>query len=107
MICELDNRMVVTPGALMDWLDDAWIERVGFDCLSRVIDVGVHRRLFPGASPRAVEVRDQECFHESCEEPAEDCQVDHIEPWSFGGLTAQDNGRAACPHHNRARHRRI
>ena len=106
MICELANRMVVTPGALIDWLDHAWIERIVFDGPSRVIDVGVHRRLFEGATRRAIEVRDQECFHPSCDIPAEDCQADHVEPWGWGGETVQDNGRAACGFHNRARHRR-
>jgi hypothetical protein len=51
-------------------------------------------------------VRDQECFHATCEEPAESCQIDHIEPYSFGGETVVDNGRVACGFHNRARHRR-
>jgi hypothetical protein len=105
-ICELANRTVVSPGSLVPWLDQAWLERVVFGSPSRVIDVGVQRRLFEGATRRAVQVRDQECFHPSCEEPAQDCQVDHIEPWSWGGKTVQDNGRPACPHHNRARHRR-
>jgi hypothetical protein len=34
---------------------------------------------------------------------AEDCQIDHIVPWSEGGLTVQDNGRCYCPVHNRRR----
>ena len=105
-ICELANRAVVTPGSLVPWLDRAWIERVVFDGPSRVIDVGTRRRLFEGATRRAVEVRDQECFHPSCEEPAQDCQVDHVEPHAWGGPTTQANGRAACGFHNRARHRR-
>ncbi|MEY2474743.1 MAG: hypothetical protein QOG87_58 [Actinomycetota bacterium] len=105
-ICELANRSVVSPGSLVRWLDAAWIERIVFGSPSRVIDVGVARRLFEGATRRAVEVRDQECFHPSCEEPAQHCQVDHVEPWAWGGPTTQDNGRAACAHHNRARHRR-
>jgi hypothetical protein len=105
-ICELANRSVVSPGSLVPWLDQAWIERVVFDSPSRVIDVGVQRRLFDGATRRAIQVRDQECFHPSCEEPAETCQIDHIEPYGAGGLTTQDNGRAACGPHNRARHRR-
>jgi hypothetical protein len=105
-LCELANRMVVSPGSLVPWLDQAWIERVVFDAQCRVIDVGVHRRLFGGATRRAVEVRGQECFHPSCEVPAQDCQADHIEPHAWGGLTVQDNGRCACGFHNRARHRR-
>jgi hypothetical protein len=51
-------------------------------------------------------VRDRECFHELCDVPAEDCQIDHVEPWSAGGPTTEDNGRPACGFHHRARHRR-
>jgi hypothetical protein len=105
-ICELANRMVITPGSLLPWLSEAWIERIVFGSPSRVIDVGVAQRLFTGATRRAVEVRDRECFHPSCEEPAQDCQIDHIEPFSSGGPTTQDNGRPACGFHNRDRHRR-
>ena len=73
---------------------------------SRVIDVGVARRLFDGANRRAVQVRDQECVHDLCNEPAEGCGIDHVEPWSAGGATVAANGRVACGHHNRRRHRR-
>jgi hypothetical protein len=105
-ICELADGTVISPGSLVPWLDAAWIERVVFEPPSRVIDVGVQRRLFEGATRRAVELRDRECFHPSCDERADDCQVDHIEPYSWGGPTTQDNGRLACGFHNRARHRR-
>ena len=105
-ICELANGTAVTPGSLLRYLNDAWIERVVFRSPSRVIDVGVRRRLFTGATRRAVQVRDRECFHEFCEIPADDCQIDHIEPYAAGGLTTQDNGRPACGYHNRDRHRR-
>ena len=105
-ICELANGTVVSPGSLVPWLDQAWVERIVFDPASRVIDVGVTRRLFTGATRRAVQVRDRECFHELCDEPAESCQIDHVEPWSAGGGTVAANGRPACAHHNRQRHRR-
>jgi hypothetical protein len=104
--CELANGTVVNPGSLVPWLNEAWVERVVFDSPSRVIDVGMRRRLFDGATRRAVEVRDRECFHELCDIPADDCQIDHIEPWADGGLTVEANGRAACGAHNRSRHRR-
>ena len=105
-ICELANGTPVTPGSLVPWLEEATVERIVFDTRSRVIDVSERRRLFEGALRRAIEVRDQTCFHPSCGAPAEDCQVDHIIPWSEGGPTTQDNGRLACGFHNRARHRR-
>jgi hypothetical protein len=87
---------VLSPGSLVDFLDEAWVERVVFDGPSRVIDVGVTRRLFDGATRRAIQVRDRECFHDLCDEPAEHSQIDHIEPWSAGGATTTDNGRSAC-----------
>jgi hypothetical protein len=105
-ICELANGAVVAPGQLVRWLDTAWVERVVFDGPSRVIDVGEHRRLFKGATRRAVQVRDKECFHEFCDLPAADCQIDHVIPYAAGGPTVQDNGRVACGAHNRDRHKR-
>jgi hypothetical protein len=105
-ICELASGTVVTPGSLSPYIDRAWVERVVFDGPSRVIDVGVRRRLFAGATRRGVLVRDRECFHEFCDLPAEDCQVDHIEPFAAGGLTTTANGRPGCDFHNRNRHRR-
>jgi hypothetical protein len=104
--CQLANGTVVSPGSLVPWLDQAWVERVVFDSASRVVDVGQARRAFTGATRRAVEVRDQQCFHPLCDEPAERCEVDHVEPWAAGGATVMANGRAACAHHNRDRHRR-
>jgi hypothetical protein len=106
MLCRLGRGAAIEPGELTPWLDVAWVERVVFDGPSRVIDVGAQRRFFTGATRRAVELRDQECFHEFCEVPAADAQIDHIQPYSAGGGTVVDNGRVACGPHNRARHKR-
>jgi Domain of unknown function (DUF222)/HNH endonuclease len=105
-ICELASGAVVSPGSLLPWLDEAWVERVVFDGPRRIRDVGVRRRLFTGASRRAVEVRDRECFHPLCDVPARRCEVDHVEPWAEGGPTVEANARLACPFHHRRRHRR-
>ncbi|HEX2193148.1 MAG TPA: HNH endonuclease signature motif containing protein [Acidimicrobiales bacterium] len=102
-LCELANATMVTPGTLVPWLERAEIERVVFDSPSRVIDVGVRRRLFGGATRRAIEVRDRECFDPSCDVPAERCEIDHVRPWAEGGLTTEANGRPACPFHHRRR----
>ncbi len=103
--CELANATVVPPGSLVPWLDRAWVERVVFDGPKRVKDVGVRTRIFTGATRRAVQLRDRECFHPYCDRVAEDCEIDHVRPWSEGGLTVEDNGRVACGFHNRERHR--
>ena len=104
-VCELAGGTAVTPGSLVPWLDEAYVERVVFDGPSRVKDVGVQRRLFDGATRRAVEVRDRgRCYHPGCDN-TDDLQVDHVQPWSAGGPTIERNGRLACGHHNRARNR--
>ena len=89
----------------MRWLNEAWVERVVFDGPDRIKNVGVRRRVFTGATRRAVQLRDGECFHPYCDQAAEECQIDHVKPWSQGGLTVEDNGRPACGFHNRERHR--
>jgi hypothetical protein len=105
-VCELANGTAVTPGALVPWLGAADIERVVFDGPARVVDVGATRRLFAGATRRAVEVRDRgRCFVPECD-ATERLQVDHVEPYAFGGRTVQANGRVACDVHNRARQQR-
>jgi hypothetical protein len=40
------------------------------------------------------------------DEPVERCEADHIETYSNGGLTTQDNGRLRCRYHNRQRNHR-
>jgi len=104
-ICQLASNTALNPSTLLPWLDQALLERVVFDGPSVVIDVGVAQRLFTGGTRRAVEVRDQECFHRYCETPAPECQVDHIIPYEHNGPTTQDNGRVACGPHNRNRHK--
>ena len=103
--CELAGGTVVAPGSLVRWLDEAWVERVVFDGPDRVKNVGVRTRIFTGATRRAVQLRDRECFHPYCDKVAEECEIDHVRPWSEGGLTVEDNGRPACGFHNRERHR--
>ncbi len=81
------------------------MERVVFDGPDRVINVGQRRRLFSGATRRAIQVRDRECYSEFCDVEAEDCEIDHVMPFAAGGLTTDANGRPACAYHNRNRHR--
>jgi len=99
--CELADGTVVSPGQLVPHLAEADVERIVFGGPSRVIDVGVRQRFFTGAVRRAIQVRDRHCTHPSgCDVPAEQCDIDHITPYSRGGLTTQDNGRCRCRVHN-------
>ena len=103
-VCELADGTPVTPGSLVPWLDRAVVERVVFAGPDRVVNVGARRRLFGGATRRAVQVQGRECFHPYCDEPADYAQIDHIRPYAAGGPTTVDNGRPACAYHNRLRH---
>jgi Domain of unknown function (DUF222) len=104
-ICELDNGTVLAPSALLPWMDSAYFERAIFSLGTRV-DVSVRARLFSGGTRRAIELRDRMCTHPHCYEPAENCQVDHIQTYARGGETTQENGRLLCGFHNRLRNQR-
>ena len=104
-ISELENGTVLHPCALEPWMDAAYFERALFSLGNR-IDVSVRSRFFTGGTRRAIELRDRMCTHEHCYEPAQTCQVDHIETYAEGGLTTQDNGRLLCGFHNRLRNQR-
>jgi hypothetical protein len=104
-LCETEAGTVLDPHDLLRLLDRAELERVVFDTPSRVIDVGVRRRLFEGATRRAVEVRDRECDHPSCHEPITEADIDHLIEYRLGGLTEQTNGKCKCKWHHRWRHR--
>jgi hypothetical protein len=67
------------------------------------VEISPTRRLFTGATRRAIEIRDRECTHPLCDVRATSCQIDHIQPWALGGITTQENGRLLCGFHNRLR----
>jgi 5-methylcytosine-specific restriction endonuclease McrA len=104
-LCELANGTVLTPEEVVPLLSGADIERIVFDAPDRPLTIS-RQRSFPDALRRAIEVRDRHCQHPSgCDVAADRCQVDHIVPYTQGGLTSLDNGRCYCPHHNRLRNK--
>jgi hypothetical protein len=103
-VCELANGTVISPGALLPLLDEAFIERAVHRPDNRV-EVSETARLFTGATRRAIEVRDRACTHPYCD-GSRRCEVDHIIPYVDGGPTTQENGRLLCGFHNRLRNQR-
>ena len=100
-LCELASGTVIAPGLIVPLLSKADIERVVFDGPDRVIGMS-RERSFTWALRRAIEVRDRHCRHPcGCDEPADNCDVDHITPHSEGGPTSQENGTLECHPHNR------
>jgi hypothetical protein len=132
-ISQLENGTVVPPGSLLRWLPEADVERAGFKVGGRVeigapsklsaltgtaleravftpkvrAEIPPASRLYTGSTRRSIEVRDQTCTHPTCDVPASHCQVDHIQPYSLGGLTTQENGRLLCGRHNRMRNQGV
>jgi hypothetical protein len=104
-VCELAEGVVVSPGELVPWLSAADFERAVMEPSGRV-EVSKTRRMFAGATRRAIELRDRECVHLFCDVPGSRCQADHIVPWAQSGRTTQDNGRLLCGFHNRLRNQR-
>jgi len=104
-ISQLEQGPVVAPVSLLSWLDSATFERIVFAPNKRG-ECSVTSRFFTGATRRVIEVRDQQCQHEFCDRRAEECQIDHIVPWSEGGLTEQSNAQVLCGPHNRMRYER-
>jgi hypothetical protein len=106
-MCQLAQgaRTVLTPGSLLPWLEEAYVERAVFAPGQRV-ECSVTARFFTGGTRRAIELRDQVCQHPYSDRPVERCQADHIVEYSQGGLTTQENGRLLCAFHNRLRNQR-
>ena len=104
-ICQLANGGVVSPAALLPWLEEAYLERAVFGARARV-EVSETARLFTGATRRGLELRDQFCRHPYCDRPWQECQGDHVIPWSHGGPTTQENGELLCGFHNRLKQKR-
>ncbi len=101
-ISRIEGGPIVTPGALVPWLEGADFERIVFAPGVR-IECSKKARFFTGATRRAIQIRDQCCTHPYCDVPAARCQIDHIIPYAKGGETIQENGQAHCGFHNRLR----
>jgi Domain of unknown function (DUF222)/HNH endonuclease len=102
-VCELaGSGTVLPPGDVLELLarDDTLLERAVFHGANKIVDIS-SARTFRGTVRRVLDLVHRRCGHPTCFVPAEDCQGDHVVPWSQGGPTSTDNGRPACGHHNR------
>jgi hypothetical protein len=105
-MCQMaQSGIVLPPGSLLRWLEQADFERAVFLPDNRV-EVSETSRFFTGALRHALELRDLECAHPYCDMAVDRCQADHIIEWHLGGLTNQKNGRMLCAFHNRLRNQR-
>jgi hypothetical protein len=103
-LCHLATGQVVAPAAVAPWIDQAQLETILFDGVGKRTIKATRKRRFTGIVRRILDVRDGQCTHPYCDQPAHRRQGDHIIPYSAGGLTSQDNGQLGCGYHNRRRY---
>ncbi|MGA9344488.1 MAG: DUF222 domain-containing protein [Nocardioidaceae bacterium] len=71
---------------------------------SRILDLGMTRRLFDRHQRLALATRDQGCVFPGCERPPAWTEAHHRIPWSEGGATDIDNGCLLCSFHHHLIH---
>ena len=95
------------PAALARTLasDAGWLRFVHTDS-GHLSDIARRRYRPSAAIADLVRARDGRCQFPHCEQPASDCDLDHIEPFNhgqpeFGGPTTPNNLQALCRRHHR------
>ncbi len=76
------------------------VRRVVVDAMGTVIDQG-QARCFTGSARHAVKLTSTCCVWPGCQVVVDQCQIDHIEEYTSGGLTNPGNGAPLCGRHNR------
>jgi hypothetical protein len=71
---------------------------------SRVIDMGLARRLHDRHQRIIIVKRDRGCCWKGCDRPPAWCEVHHPEPFGTGGPTTVDNGALFCFIHHHLLH---
>lgn len=102
-----------SPAAEMEFatpISSRTVQRLACDCTvthvllgadSAVIDVGRARRVVPGSTRRALNVRDRHCqWPKGCDRPATYCAAHHIVHWARNGPTNLSNVTLLCHRHH-------
>jgi hypothetical protein len=97
---ELEYGAPIPDGTVQRLACDATITRVLLDAESAVIDVGRSQRVVPGATRRALNVRDKGCRWPGCDRSASWTAAHHIVHWVRGGSTDLRNLVLLCHRHH-------
>jgi hypothetical protein len=102
--CELAGHGPI-PGALgreiMNNPNSIWRTVLTDPASGAVLDVGRRRYRPPPALADLVHTRDRECRMPGCHRPAQVGDIDHHQPWAYGGNTNATNLNCFCRHHHR------
>jgi hypothetical protein len=97
---DLEDGGPIPDGTVQRLACDATITRVLLDAESAVIDVGRSQRVVPGATRRALNVRDKGCRWPGCDRSASWTAAHHIVHWVRGGTTDLRNLVLLCHRHH-------
>ena len=75
-----------------------------FDGKSKILDLGLSKRLHSRYQRIAIAKRDKGCVWKGCDRPPSWCEVHHPQWWSRGGPTDLDNGALFCFYHHHLLH---
>lgn len=97
---EMEYAGVIAAATVQRLACDATITRVLVDAASAIVDVGRSERVVPGATRRALNVRDKGCRWSGCNRTASWTAAHHVVHWARGGATDLDNLVLLCGHHH-------
>jgi len=97
---EMEYAGVVAGATVRRLACDATITRVLLDSRSAVVDVGRSERVVPGATRRALNIRDRGCRWPGCDRSASWTAAHHVVHWAQGGRTDLQNLVLLCNRHH-------
>ena len=106
--CELAGHGAITADQARTITADGILQRLLYDPTTGIVlDYGRTRYQPPETLRQLIITRDQTCRTPGCLQPAERCDIDHIEPFRpgkpTGGQTRHTNLDSKCRHHHRAK----
>lgn len=85
-------------------LEDAeWRYHVTDTASGRTICNGTTKRRPTTAMRRRIQERNPTCVFPGCRMPSVDCDIDHTQRWTDGGVTCDCNGAPLCRRHHRTK----
>jgi Domain of unknown function (DUF222)/HNH endonuclease len=97
---EMEYAGVVAGATVQRLACDATITRVLLNSRSAVVDVGRSERVVPGATRRALNIRDRGCRWPGCDRSASWTAAHHVLHWAQGGRTDLDDLVLLCNRHH-------
>jgi hypothetical protein len=97
---EMEYAGVIAGATVQRLACDATVTRVLVDTTSAVVDVGRSERVVPGATRRALNVRDKGCRWPGCDRTASWTAAHHVVHWAQGGATDIANLVLLCHRHH-------